>query len=164
MKIFAFTKTGLVRILATSLMLSVYIIVMILNFASSGYTIGNFLATVLFCISLAVFSIFAKLKNHPPLLWGARGWLIASVVMCTLGVIFSATDVQFSGVFGELVGYAVMLLISPFFGLFYLIDVDWIYADHFLGIVGVIVSLLLQFIPDWVQKAVERRRLLKEYR
>ena len=163
MKIFAFTKTGLVRIVAASLMLSVYIITIILNFASQEYTAGNFFATLFFCLSLTVFSIFAKLKNHPPLLWGARGWLIASAVMFVLAIIFTAANAQFSGFIGDLIGYAVMLLISPYFGLFYLIDIDWIYADHFLGVIGIIVSVLIRFIPEWVQKAVNRRKLIKKY-
>lgn len=164
MKFDAFTKNGFVRIIATSLMLSVYVITIILNYASRGYTVGNLLATVVFTLSLSAFCIFAKLKNHPPLLIGARGWLLASMPMIVLAIILSATDVQFSGFFGELVGYAVFIFISPYFGFFYLIEIDWIHADTVLGIIGIIISVLILFIPWWAQKAVDRRRLLKKYR
>lgn len=164
MKFDAFTKNGFVRIVAASLMLSVYVITIILNYASRGYTVGNFLATVIFILSLSGFSIFAKMKNHPPLLFGARGWLFASVPMTVIAVILSATDAQLSGFFGELIGYAVFIFISPYFGFFYLIDTDWIHADTLLGIIGVIISVLVLLVPSWAQKAVERRKLLKKYR
>ena len=163
MKIIAFTKTGLIRIIATSLMLSVYISAIILNFASQGYTAGNFFATVVFCLTLTLFCIFAKLKNHPPLLWGARGWLIASSIVFFFGIIFSLANVTLSGFFGSLIGYP-FIMISPYFGIYYIIDIDWIYADVLLGIIGIITSVLIWFVPVWVQKAVDRHKLIKKYR
>lgn len=163
MKFDAFTKNGFVRIIAASLMLSVYVITIILNFASRGYTVGNFFATIVFILVLSAFCIFAKLKSHPPLLLGARGWLIASSVIFILGIIFSSTAVQLSGIFGELIGYS-FILISPYFGLFYLIEIDWIYADAILGIIGIITSILIWFIPAWVQRVVDRRKLARKYR
>lgn len=164
MKYSVFSKTGLMRIAAASLMLSVYVITIILNYASSGYTVGNLLATFVFMLSLSAFCIFAKIKNHPPLIIGARGWLLVSVPMIVIATILSATDVQLSGFFGELVGYAVLIFISPYFGFFYLIDIDWIHADTVFGIIGLIVSVLILFIPSWAQKAFDRGRLLKKYR
>ncbi len=163
MKFDAFTKTGFVRIVATSLMLSVYVIAIVMNYILPGYTSGQFAMTLLFCFSLAVFGIFAKLKNHPPLLWGARGWLIASSIVFVLGIIFSLIEIQLSGFFGRLIG-CCFVIISPYFGIFYLIDVDWIYADVMLGIIGIVISVLIWFIPELVQKAVDRRKLVKKYR
>ena len=90
--------------------------------------------------------------------------LLPMQVTFVFAMIFSATDAQLSGLFGEMIGYAVMLLTSPYFGLFYLIDIDWIYADHVLGVIGIIVSALICFIPEWVQKAADRRKLIKKYR
>ncbi len=144
-------------------MLSVYIIAIVLNFVLQGYTASHFAVMLLFCFALTVFCIFAKLKNHPPLLWGARGWLIASLIVFFLGIVFSLTDVQLSGFFGRLIGYS-FIIISPYFGFFYIIDIDWIYADIMLGIIGIIISALIWFIPVWVQKAVDKRRLIKKYR
>ena len=163
MKIFAFTKTGAIRIVAASLMLSVYIVTIILNFATHGYSSGNFFATVVFCLALTLFSIFAKLKNHPPLLWAARGWLFVSVVVFFLGIIFSLTDVQLSGFFGDLIG-SLFIIISPYFGLYYMIEIDLIYADVLLGIIGIISCVAMWFIPELIQKAVDRQKLIKKYR
>ena len=163
MRIFAFTKTGLIRIVAASLMLSVYVITIILNFATHGYSYGNFFATVVFFLSLILFSIFAKLKNHPPLLWAERGWLIVSVTVFFLGIIFSLTDVQLGGFFGGLIG-SLFVIISPYFGLYYMIDIDLIYADVMLGIIGIISCVVMWFIPELIQKAVDRQKLIKKYR
>lgn len=163
MKIFAFNKTWLIRVVATSLMLSVYIISIILNFATHGYSSGNFFATVFFCLALTIFSVFAKLKNHPPLLWATRGWLIVSVAVFFLGIIFSLTDVQLSGFFGDLIG-SLFIIISPYFGLYYLIEIDWIYADFMLAIIGIISCVMMWFIPEMTEKAIRRRMLIKKYR
>jgi hypothetical protein len=163
MKIFAFTKTGLIRIVAASLMLSVYVITIILNFATHGYSSGNFFATVFFCIALTMFSVFAKLKNHPPLLWATRGWLIVSVTVFFLGIIFSLTDVQLGGLFGGLIG-SLFVIISPYFGLYYMIDIDLMYADVMLGIIGIISCVMMWLIPEMTEKAIRRRMLIKKYR
>ncbi len=163
MKIFAFSKIGLIRIIATSLMLSFFIVTAALNWVLQGYTASHFAAMLLYCAALVVFCTFAKMKNHPPLLCGARGWLIASVIVFFLGIVFSLTDIQLSGFFGKLIGYT-FIIVSPYFGLFYIIDIDWIYADTVLGIVGIIISALIWFIPVWIEKAVEKRRLVKKYR
>ena len=163
MKFDAFTKTGFVRIIATSLMLAVYVIAIVMNYILPGYSSGQFAMTLMFCFSLSVFCIFAKIKNHPPLLWGARGWLIASSIVSVFGIIFSLTDIQLSGFFGKLIG-CCFVIISPYFGIFYLIDIDWIYADVVLGIIGTVISVLIWFIPTWVNKAAYRRKLMKKYR
>ena len=57
MKITAFSKTALIRIIATSLMLSVYIIALLLNYASREITAGNFFATLAFLFALTVFLV-----------------------------------------------------------------------------------------------------------
>lgn len=144
-------------------MLAVYVIAIVMNYILPGYSSGQFAMTLMFCFSLSVFCIFAKIKNHPPLLWGARGWLIASSIVSVFGIIFSLTDIQLSGFFGKLIG-CCFVIISPYFGIFYLIDIDWIYADVVLGIIGTVISVLIWFIPTWVNKAAYRRKLMKKYR
>ena len=114
-----FSKTRFVRIIAASLMLSVYICTVLVNYASREITSGNFIATVIFLISIALFFSFSSEKKHPPLLWAVRGWLVLSVFFCFLAAVFTAAEAEITGFFGDLIGCGIMLFVSPYFGLFF---------------------------------------------
>ena len=158
MKELLFSKTRLVRILTSSLMLSVYISTVLLNYASEEITAGNFFATFIFLLALALLSAFVSLKKHPPLLWAARGWLIASVLFCFLAAVFTAAEAEFAGFFGAFIGYGIMLFVSPYFGFFYVIENSVI-----VGLLSMLISFLMLFLPACIQRIAEKRRLMKKY-
>ena len=158
MKITAFSKTTLIRIIATSLMLSVYIIAILLNYASREITAGNFFATFAFLLAVIVFSAFISSKKHPPLLWAARGWLVLSVIFCFIAAIFTVAGAELSGFFGNLIGYGIMLFVSPYFGFFYVIKNSVV-----VGLLSMLISFLALFLPTCIRAMIEKRRLLKKY-
>ncbi len=149
----------MVRIVAASLMLSVYICTLMLNYASAEITAGNFFATLVFLLALILLSAFLSAKKHPPLLWAARGWLILSVLFCFLAAVFTAAEAEFSGFFGDLIGYGIMLFVSPYFGFFYVIE-----NSVAVGLISMLISFLLLFLPMCMQRITERRNLIKKYR
>lgn len=159
MKFDAFTKTGIVRIIATSLMLSVYIGAVFLNYASREITTGNLIATVVFVLSVILFLVFSSEKKHPPLLWAARGWLILSVLFCLLAAVFTASGAELTGFFGNLIGYGIMLFVSPYFGLFFVVENSII-----VGLLSMLISFLSLFLPLCLRGINERRRLIKQYK
>ncbi len=159
MKLFAFTKTGIVRIVASSLMLSVYISTIILNFASDEITAGNFFATLLFIAAMIAFCAFSKMKDHPPLYLSAKGWLIASVFICAVAFIISSAEAEVSGFFGNLLGWFVMLFVSPFYGFAYLFK-----SSIAVSIIGALSCILIYFAPVLLQRASERSKLAKKYK
>lgn len=154
-----FSKTHIIRIAATSLMLAVYICVILLNYASREITGGNFIATVVFLLCLAVFCAFSGEKRHPPLLWAARGWLMASVFLCFLAAVFTAAEAEFSGFFGNMIGYGIMLFVSPYFGLFFLTENGTI-----VGLLSMLIGFLMLLFPTLLHGISERRRLVKKYK
>ena len=159
MKLFAFTKTGIVRIVAVSLMLSVYISTVIMNYASREITAGNFFATLFFIAAFIAFYVFSAQKKHPPLVWGAKGWLIASFIMSFAALAASSADFEIGGFIGTVLGYGVMLFLSPFFGFAYLLGgFEWV------GAIGMILCILIFFIPSIVQKIAYRRSLMREFK
>ncbi len=159
MKFDAFTKTGFVRIIATSLMLSVYISAVILNYASRKITTGNFIATLVFLLAVILFSSFSSEKKHPPLLCAARGWLLLSVLFCFLAAVFTAAEAELTGFFSNLIGCGIMLFVSPYFGLFFIIENKII-----VGLLSMLISFLLIFLPMCIHRIRERRKLIKEYK
>ena len=159
MKFSAFSKTRIIRIVTASLMLSVYICTIFLNYASREITVGNFFATAVYLLALVLFSVFSSEKNHPPLLWGLRGWLVPSVIFSLLAAVFTAADASLTGFFGNIVGYGIMLFVSPYFGLFFIIENAVI-----VGLISMLISFLFLFLPLCLQRISERRRLAKEYR
>ena len=139
-------------------MLSVYVCSVLLNYASSEIKIGNLLATLIFIGSFVAISFFVSSKKHPPLLWATRGWLILSVVFCFLAAVFTAAEAELSGFFGNIVGYGIMLFVSPYFGFFYFIK-----NSVMVGLVSMTVSFILLFLPMCMHSFAEKRRLMKEY-
>ncbi len=158
MKFFAFTKIGLIRILISSLMLSVYVSAIILNFASREITVGCFFATMLFVFSLTGFSLFAKMKNHPPLYKTAKGWLTVSLVMCIVAFIVSSAEAEVSGFFGSILGFGVMAFVSPFYGFAYLFK-----NGIAVSVAGAVSCVLIYFLPKMIERIIKRRKLAKKY-
>ena len=159
MKLFAFTKTGIARIIAISLMLSVYISAIVMNYASREITSGNFFATILFIAAFTLFYLFSALKNHPPLFWGAKGWLIASLTMSFVALAASGAEFEIGGFIGTVLGYGVMLFVSPFFGF------AWLFGNfEWVGVVGMILCILIYFVPKMAEKIARRRKLMREFR
>ena len=159
MKFFAFTKIGITRIIATSLMLSVYISTIIMNYASREITSGNLLATAFFIAVFVAFYIFSTLKKHPPLAVGAQGWLVISFLMSFAALIASSADFEIDGFIGTVLGYGVMLFVSPFYGFAYLFgSYEWI------GVIGMLMCTLIFFLPSVAQRIAERRKLLREFK
>ncbi len=159
MKFFAFTKIGITRILAVSVMLSVYISTIIMNYASREITSGNLFATVFFIAVLIAFYIFSVLKKHPPLAMGAKGWLIISFLMSLTALIASSADFEIGGFIGAVLGYGVMLFVSPFYGFAYLFgSYEWI------GVLGMISCTLIYFVPPVAKKLSDRRKLMREFK
>lgn len=159
MKYSVFSKTGLMRIAAASLMLSVYICAILLNYASREITAGNFFATVVFLISVVFFSAFLSTKKHPPLLWAARGWLVLSVLFGFLAAVFTAAEAELTGFFGSLIGYGIMLFVSPYFGLFFIIENAMI-----VGLLSMLISFTFLFLPLCLRRMGERRKLIEKYK
>lgn len=139
-------------------MLSVYICAVLLNYASSEIKIGNLIATLIFLAALVVLSFFMSSKKHPPLLWATRGWLILSILFCFLAAVFTAAEAELSGFFGNLVGYGIMLFVSPYFGFFYIIK-----DSIFVGLLSMLVSFILLFLPMFLNRMLEKRKLMKQY-
>ena len=158
MKFSLFSKDRILLIGSSSLMLSVYVCSVLLNYASSEIKIGNLLATLIFIGAFVAISFFVSSKKHPPLLWATRGWLILSVLFCFLAAVFTASEAELSGFFGNLVGYGIMLFVSPYFGFFYFIK-----NSVLIGLLSMIVSFILIFLPLCMRSFVEKRRLMKEY-
>ncbi len=154
-----FSKTRFVRILVASLMLSVYICAVLINYASREITAGNFIATVVFLISVALFSLFSSEKKHPPLLWAARGWLVLSVLFCFLAAVFTAAGAELNGFFGNLIGCGIMLFVSPYFGMFFVIENAVI-----VGLLSMLISFLMIFLPMCLKRIIERRKLIEQYK
>ena len=154
-----FSKAAITRIIATSMMLSVYISVILLNYASREITVGNLIATSVFLVAQIVLSAFLSTKKHPPLLWASRGWLVLSVLFCFVAAVFTAAEAELSGFFGNLIGYGIMLFVSPYFGLFFVIE-----SSVVVGLLSMLISFLLLFLPLCMRSAVERQKLLREYR
>ena len=154
-----FSKIRFVRILVASLMLSVYICAVLINYASREITAGNFIATVVFLISVALFSLFSSEKKHPPLLWAARGWLVLSVLFCFLAAVFTAAGAELNGFFGNLIGCGIMLFVSPYFGMFFVIENAVI-----VGLLSMLISFLMIFLPMCLKRIIERRKLIKQYK
>ena len=159
MKITVFTKEGIARITASSLMLAFYVSSILLNYASSETTAGNFFVTIVFLLCISLFCAFSSEKKHPPLLWAARGWLILSVLFCFLAAVFTAAEAEFTGFFGNLIGYGIMLFVSPYFGLFYIIE-----NAIAVGLLSMLISFLLLFLPICLRRISERRKLIKKYK
>lgn len=139
-------------------MLSVYICTVLLNYASSEIKIGNLLATLIFIIAFAVLSFFMRSKKHPPLLWATRGWLILSVLFCFSAAVLTAAEAELSGFFGNLVGYGIMLFVSPYFGFFYFIK-----NSVLVGLLSMTVSFIMLFLPMCINTYIEKRKLIKQY-
>lgn len=159
MKFFAFTKIGITRIIATSLMLSAYISTIIINYASREITYGNLFATSFFIAAFAAFYIFSTMKKHPPLEIGAKGWLIVSFLMSFVALAVSSADFEIGGFIGVVLGYGVMLFVSPFYGFAYLFgSYEWV------GIIGMIFCLIIFFLPRVAQKIADRRKLMREFK
>ena len=154
-----FSKIRFVRILVASLMLSVYICAVLINYASREITAGNFIATVVFLISVALFSLFSSEKKHPPLLWAARGWLVLSVLFCFLAAVFTAAGAELNGFFGNLIGCGIMLFVSPYFGMFFVIENAVI-----VGLLSMLISFLMIFLPMCLKRIIERRKLIEQYK
>ena len=157
MELYIFTKKGIVRVLLLSLILSAYLTVILLNFASRKMSLGNLFATLIFIAAIAVFSVITK-KSHPPLHSVIRGWMIADMVTCIFGVMFSLLQIEFSGFFGTVVGVAVMLFISPFYGIGYIFNNG--FTVCLFGALAVSVCLFLPSIAEHISK---RRKLAKKY-
>ena len=158
MKFTLFSRERLFLIGSSSLMLSVYICAVLLNYASSEIKIGNLIATLIFLAALVVLSFFMSSKKHPPLLWATRGWLILSILFCFLAAVFTAAEAELSGFFGNLVGYGIMLFVSPYFGFFYIIK-----DSIFVGLLSMLVSFILLFLPMFLNRMLEKRKLMKQY-
>lgn len=159
MKFFAFTKTGIIRIIAVSLMLSVYLSSIIMNYASREITSGNFFATVFFIVAFIAYYIFSVLKKHPPLVWGAKGWLIMSFIMSFAVLVASSAGFEIGGFIGTVLGYGVMLFVSPFFGFVWILGgFEWI------GIIGMFLCALIFFVPRITEKIAYRRKLMHKFK
>ena len=154
-----FSKTRLTRIIVSSLMLSVYICTLILNYASREITVGNFITTLFFLFSVICFILFSSEKKHPPLLWVARGWLVLSVLFCFLAAVFTAAEAEITGFFGDLIGCGIMLFVSPYFGLFFFIENAII-----VGLISMLISFLLLFLPMCMRRIFERKKLIAQYK
>ena len=154
-----FSKSYLVRIVAASLMLSVYVCAIILNYASREITAENFLVTIVFLVFLTLFYLFSSAKKHPPLIWSARGWLVLSVLFCFLAAVFTAADAELTGAFGNLIGCGIMLFVSPYFGLFFVIE-----NTVAVGLLSMLISFLLLFFPMCAKRISERRKIIKQYK
>ena len=143
----------------SSAMLSVYICAIIINYASREITLGNMITTVIFLAAMVAFLSFSSSKKHPPLLWTARGWLMLSVLFCFLAAVFTAAEAELSGFFGSLIGCGIMLFVSPYFGLFFLIG-----NSVSVGLISMLLSFLLLFLPLCLNRITERRKLIEKYR
>lgn len=158
MKFSLFSKDRLFLIGLSSLILSVYLCSILLNYASSEIKVGNLIATLVFIAALVSLSFVISAKKHPPLLWATRGWLILSVLFCFLAAVFTAAEAELSGFFGNLVGYGIMLFVSPYFGFFYFLK-----NSVMVGLLSMLVSFILLFLPLCVRSIAERRKLMKQY-
>ena len=158
MKFSLFSKDRIILFGSSSLMLSVYVCSVLLNYASSEIKIGNLLATLVFISALVALSFFISAKKHPPLLWATRGWLILSVLFCFLAAVFTAAEAELSGFIGSLVGYGIMLFVSPYFGFFYIIK-----SSVMVGLISMLVSFILLFLPTCTRTFIEKRKLMKQY-
>ena len=157
MKLYIFTKQGIIRTILLSVALSVYFSIILLNFASRKMSLGNLMASILFIVAVSLFLVLTK-KKHPPLHYGIRGWMIADISFCALGVVFSLLEFEFSGFIGSLIGFAVMLFISPFYGFGYIFN-----NGFTVCLIGALAMSSCLFIPRIYSSISRRRRLSKKY-
>jgi hypothetical protein len=75
-----------------------------------------------------------------------------------LAAIFTAAGAELSGFFGNLIGYGIMLFVSPYFGFFYFIE-----NSVLVGLLSMSVSFILLFLPMCIDSYAERRKLIKQY-
>lgn len=140
-------------------MLSAYISTIIMNYASREITSGNLFATLFFIAVFIAFYIFSVIKKHPPLAIGARGWLIVSFLMSFAALIATSADFEIGGFIGTLLGYGIMLFVSPFYGFSYLFgSYEWI------GVLGMLICTLIFFIPSVAAKISARRKMMREFK
>ena len=140
-------------------MLSLYISVIIMNYASREITAENLIATIVFLMVFSLFYLFSSSKKHPPLLWAARGWLGLSVLFCFLAAVFTAAGAELNGFFGNLIGCGIMLFVSPYFGIFFVIENAII-----VGLLSMLISFLMLFLPMCLKRIIERRKLIEQYK
>ena len=158
MKSSLFSKDRIFLIGTSTLILSVYICSILLNYASSEIIVCNLIATIVFITAVVILSFFISAKKHPPLLWATRGWLILSVLFSFVAAVFTAAEAELSGFFGNLVGYGIMLFVSPYFGFFYIIN-----SSVLVGLLSMLVSFILLFLPMSIRAFIEKRALIKQY-
>lgn len=140
-------------------MFSAYISTIIMNYASREITSGNLFATLFFISAFIAFYIFSVIKKHPPLAIGARGWLIVSFMMSFAALIATSADFEIGGIIGTLLGYGIMLFVSPFYGFSYLFgSYEWI------GVLGMLICTLIFFIPSVAAKISARRKMMREFK
>lgn len=130
-----------------------------MNYASREITSGNLFATLFFISAFIAFYIFSVIKKHPPLAIGARGWLIVSFMMSFAALIATSADFEIGGIIGTLLGYGIMLFVSPFYGFSYLFgSYEWI------GVLGMLICTLIFFIPSVAAKISARRKMMREFK
>ena len=157
MKLYVFTKKGLLNVCVISLILSAYVSVIIMNFASREMSIGNLVATLAFVVALGTLSVLTQ-KKHPLLHKCIGGWLIANLVVCVLGVMLSLLKLEFSGFAGSVVGVMVMLFISPYYGFGYVFN-----NGFTVSLLGALCTAGCLLLPGIVGKSLRRRKLAKKY-
>lgn len=158
-KLFVFTKVGVARVIASSLMLALYLIVIIVNFASDNMSGGNLAWTLFFVLGVAGFVWFAQTKTHTPLVKVSRVWMIITLVVCFLGAVLSLVQIEFEGAIGAAVGFFVMVFISPYYGFGFIIN-----KSIAVCIFGCVCSGSLLFLPNIIERVKRRRALEKKYR
>lgn len=158
-KLYILTKTEITRVLLASLMLAVLVIVIIVNFASSSMSLSNFAWSLIFILAYAAFISFCQIKNHTPLLNIGRVWMIISLCICFLGTVLSLAAVEFDGVVGLIVGFLVMIFVSPFYGFGFIIN-----SSVAVCVFGSVASAILILLPNIVLAAHKKHSIAKKYR
>ncbi|MBR6578505.1 MAG: hypothetical protein IKK74_06125 [Clostridia bacterium] len=82
-----------------------------------------------------------------------------SVLFCFLAAVFTAAEAEITGFFGDLIGCGIMLFVSPYFGLFFFIENAII-----VGLISMLISFLLLFLPMCMRRIFERKKLIAQYK
>ena len=158
-KLFAFTRIGFARVVASSLILALYFLVVVVNFASGEMSGGNFVWTLLLIGGITLFICYSKEKNHTPLVSISRVWMIITFVVCLVGAVLSIMQIELDGIVGAIAGFLVIAFISPYYGFGFIIN-----KSIAVCIFGCISSGFLFFLPMIIDTAKKKKKLKRKYR
>lgn len=160
-KFIEFDRHRLKRIIAVSLILSVSLIAMMLNYfgiaTEDGVYLTNFIATLAYFASWILFMSYAGMKGIRSLLIFSRVWCIISLVTLVFSAVATVASLSVEGVLGMIVNIIVTLWAVPTYGMHLIIG-----SRIVLICLAFMIMLGLCFVPEIAVKLRCRHMIRKE--